>query len=152
METKKTLVLGTDEQSLTRAADIVRQGGTVVFPTETVYGLGANALDPLACKKIFEAKGRPMDNPLIVHVPAVFDIGRCAELSPEGADLAHTFMPGPLTLILPKKPPIPPEVTAGLPTVGLRVPASPAARDFLQKAGVPVAAPSANLSGRPSPT
>jgi L-threonylcarbamoyladenylate synthase len=153
IETKKTLVLETGPEDMSRAAEIVRRGGLVVFPTETVYGLGANARDPAACKRIFEAKGRPQDNPLIVHVADVFELdGLAAEISPDAAALMRAFMPGPLTLILRGTAHIPPEVTTGLSTVALRVPSEPVARDFLRRAGVPVAAPSANISGRPSPT
>jgi L-threonylcarbamoyladenylate synthase len=153
METKKTLILPADEAGFAAAGEIIRRGGLVVFPTETVYGLGANALDAAACAKIFVAKGRPQDNPLIVHTADVLALARLArEVPPRAALLIKAFMPGPLTLILPKTEDIPPEVTSGLSTVGLRVPANLAAQRFLRAAGVPVAAPSANLSGRPSPT
>lgn len=153
VETKKTLILEADERGLRAAGEIIRRGGLVVFPTETVYGLGANALDAEACARIFQAKGRPQDNPLIVHTAEVFSLARLASaIEPRAAALIRAFMPGPLTLILPKTRDIPAAVTAGLPTVGLRVPSDPAARCFLAAAGVPVAAPSANVSGRPSPT
>ncbi|MDR1931740.1 MAG: threonylcarbamoyl-AMP synthase [Spirochaetales bacterium] len=153
MKTKETLILEADQSGFAAAGRIIRRGGLVVFPTETVYGLGANALDAGACAGIFAAKGRPQDNPLIVHTADVFALARLAgDVPPRAAALIQAFMPGPLTLILPKKPDIPDTVTAGLPTVGLRVPSDPAAAAFLRHAEVPVAAPSANLSGRPSPT
>lgn len=153
MGRKKTLLLNTNPADLKKAGDIIRRGGLVVFPTETVYGLGANARNPRACAGIYAAKGRPGDNPLIVHLPDPFKIPTLAsEISPDAALLIEAFMPGPLTIILPKKTNIPSQVTAGLPDVGIRIPSDPVARDFLRHAGVPVAAPSANLSGRPSPT
>lgn len=153
MKTKKTLILETDASGFSAAGEIIRRGGLVVFPTETVYGLGANAFDAAACAKIFEAKGRPQDNPLIVHTAQVFSLARLASvIETRAAALIKAFMPGPITLILPKTQDIPAAVTAGLPTVGLRVPSDSAAQQFLQAAGVPVAAPSANVSGRPSPT
>ncbi|MDR1625976.1 MAG: threonylcarbamoyl-AMP synthase [Spirochaetia bacterium] len=152
METKKTLILEADAQGFSAAGEIIRRGGLVVFPTETVYGLGANALDAGACAKIFQAKGRPQDNPLIVHTAEVFGLARLASVTPRAAAIIKAFMPGPLSLVLPKNQDIPAAVTAGLPTVGLRVPSDPAAYRFLKAAGVPVAAPSANVSGKPSPT
>jgi L-threonylcarbamoyladenylate synthase len=153
MKTKKTLILEADAQGFSAAGEIIRRGGLVVFPTETVYGLGANALDAAACAKIFQVKGRPQDNPLIVHTAEVFGLARLASvIEPRAAALIKAFMPGPLTLVLPKTRDIPGAVTAGLPTAGLRVPAGPAAYRFLKAAGVPVAAPSANVSGKPSPT
>ncbi|MDR3201199.1 MAG: threonylcarbamoyl-AMP synthase [Spirochaetales bacterium] len=153
MKTKKTLILEADESGFAAAGDIIRRGGLVVFPTETVYGLGANALDAAACAGIFAAKGRPQDNPLIVHTADVFALARLTrDIPPRAAALIQAFMPGPLTLILPKTQDIPDAVTAGLPTVGLRVPSDAAAAGFLRHAGVPVAGPSANLSGRLSPT
>jgi L-threonylcarbamoyladenylate synthase len=153
MKTKKTLIIEAGAQGFAAAGEIIRRGGLVVFPTETVYGLGASALDAKACARIFQATGRPQDNPLIVQTEDVFRLARCASrIDARAAALIKAFMPGPLTLILPKTPDIPAAVTAGLPTVGLRVPSDPAARHFLQAAGVPVAAPSANLSGKPSPT
>ncbi len=136
-----------------RAAEVLRQGGLVCFPTETVYGLGANALDAAAVARIFEAKGRPANNPLIVHAA---DRGRAKELVaawPESADrLAERFWPGPLTLVLPRAEVVPDVVTAGGPTVAVRVPGHPVARELLAVSGVPVAAPSANRSARLSPT
>lgn len=138
---------------IARAAVILKAGGVVAFPTETVYGLGANALDPAAVRKIFAAKGRPADNPLIVHLAEAAQMDALAQNIPaEARLLAEKFWPGPLTLVLEKKPCVPAETTGGLESVALRVPAHPAALALLQAAGLPVAAPSANLSGRPSPT
>ena len=142
-----------DEAVLAEAASLLRQGELVAFPTETVYGLGANALDGAACAKIFEVKGRPQDNPLIVHVADLNAAQSLTAAWPESAEqCARAFWPGPLTLVLPKNPEIPDEVTAGLNTVGIRMPSHPVALALLRKAGIPVAAPSANLSGKPSPT
>lgn len=135
------------------AGEIIRNGGTVIFPTETVYGLGANALNSDAVSKIFIAKGRPSDNPLIVHVSAfekIYDY--VEEVTVNAKKLADAYWPGPMTLILKKKSIIPDNVSAGLDTVGIRVPGDKAAREFLESCLVPVAAPSANLSGSPSPT
>ena len=137
---------------LTGAAQCLRDGGLVVFPTETVYGLGGNAIDPQAAERIYTAKGRPSDNPLIVHVAAPQDAERFAVTSQIYYRLAEAFMPGPLTVILPVREAIPKTVTAGLPTVAIRCPAHPVARALIEAAGVPIAAPSANLSGTPSPT
>ncbi|HMP89826.1 MAG TPA: L-threonylcarbamoyladenylate synthase [Kiritimatiellia bacterium] len=134
------------------AATLIR-GGLVAFPTETVYGLGANALSARSVQKIFRAKGRPADNPLIVHVGEFADIERVVRRIPPSAEkLMAAFFPGPLTLIMPKHNDIPTEVSAGLDTVGVRMPLHPIAIKFLRECGVPVAAPSANRSGRPSPT
>jgi L-threonylcarbamoyladenylate synthase len=153
MKNKTTLLLEMNSRDLVEGAAIIRRGGLVVFPTETVYGLGANALDEGACRSIFTAKGRPGDNPLIVHFADPFDIPSAAgDISPDAAALMNAFMPGPITLVLPKNDNIPETVTAGLPTLGVRVPSDPVAREFLTYAAVPVAAPSANLSGKPSPT
>lgn len=135
------------------AAEILRKGGVVAFPTETVYGLGADALNPQAVAKIFAAKGRPADNPLIVHIAQTKDLEPLVSRIPEKAwTLIETFWPGPLTLILPKKNVVPAVVTAGLETVAVRMPAHPVALALIKAARVPVAAPSANLSGKPSPT
>ncbi len=132
---------------------VIRRGGLVAFPTETVYGLGGNALDGEAAKKIYAAKGRPSDNPLIVHVADAAQAETlAAELSPLERKLMADFWPGPLTLVVPKKPCIPPETSGGLDTVALRCPVHPAVQALIRAAGVPVAGPSANLSGRPSPT
>lgn len=136
-----------------QAAEILKNGGLVAFPTETVYGLGANALDPKAVARIYEAKGRPSDNPLIVHIARASDIGELTpKLTPQIIKLIDHFWPGPLTLVLPKKPGVPDITTGGLDTVAIRMPDHPAALELIKKAGCPVAAPSANLSGRPSPT
>ena len=140
------------KEDLRKAGEILREGGTVVFPTETVYGLGANALDDSAAVSIYTAKGRPADNPLIVHVADPEDAAELTVCPPIYALLARAFMPGPLTVIMPALPCIPRTVTAGLDTVAIRCPAHPVAHALLVEAGVPVAAPSANLSGSPSPT
>lgn len=135
------------------AADILKDGGLVAFPTETVYGLGANGLDPQAVSAIFAAKGRPQDNPLILHVPSAHCLDRyCADIPAIAYALAQRFWPGPLTMILRRKPLVPDVVTAGLDTVGMRCPDHPVARRILELCQLPVAAPSANLSGKPSPT
>jgi L-threonylcarbamoyladenylate synthase len=142
-----------DAATLRRAGDILRRGGLVAFPTETVYGLGANALDPVAVRRIFLAKGRPGDNPLIVHVADRESLARLVTGVPAvGLRLMDAFWPGPLTLVLPKTDRVPPEVTAHLPSVAVRMPDHDVALGLIAAAGVPVAAPSANRSGRPSPT
>jgi L-threonylcarbamoyladenylate synthase len=139
--------------TIARAAALLGQGRLVAFPTETVYGLGANALDPAAVNRIYEAKGRPGYNPLIVHVADAATARRLVTAWPDAAErLAARWWPGPVTLVLPKSREVPPEVTAGLSTVALRVPAHPVALALLKAAGVPVAAPSANRSGEVSPT
>lgn len=136
-----------------RAAQALRRGELVVFPTETVYGVGAHALDPVAVARIFAAKGRPSDNPLIVHAADRTKARSLVSSWPAMAErLAGHFWPGPLTLVLPRAPNVPNVVTAGLDTVAVRVPSHPIARKLLEDAGVPVAAPSANRSGAPSPT
>lgn len=145
--------LGQDDLDLIeRAAAILRRGGLVVFPTETVYGLGGDATDPCAAEKIYTAKGRPADNPLIIHIASPEEAEEYTFTSPLYYRLAEAFMPGPLTVILPAKPTIPKTVTAGLSTVAVRCPSHPVARALCRAAGVPIAAPSANLSGSPSPT
>ncbi len=142
-----------DAEMIARAAAILRAGGLVAFPTETVYGLGANALDPEAVSRIFTAKGRPANNPLIVHVSEAKEALRLATVWPaSAARLAERFWPGPLTLVLPRRAEVPDVVTAGGPTVAVRVPAHPVAQALLRAAGIPVAAPSANRSGYLSPT
>jgi len=142
-----------DAKSIARAAKALREGRLVVFPTETVYGVGANALDAHAVQAIFTAKQRPADNPLIVHVADVDAARKLASAWPDAASrLARAFWPGPLTLVLPRAQGVPDITTGGLDTVALRVPSHGVARLLLQAAGVPVAAPSANRSGRPSPT
>ncbi len=139
--------------TIARAAALLGQGRLVCFPTETVYGLGANALDPAAVNRIYEAKGRPAHNPLIVHVADAAAAQRLVTAWPEAAErLAAKWWPGPLTLVLPKSREVPTEVTAGLGTIAIRVPAHPVALALLKAAGVPVAAPSANRSGELSPT
>jgi L-threonylcarbamoyladenylate synthase len=135
------------------AAEILAKGGLVAFPTETVYGLGANALDPEAVAKIYEAKGRPSDNPLIVHIARASNIGELTPiLTPKIIRIIDNFWPGPLTVVLKKKPGVPDITTGGLDTVAIRMPDDPVALELIKKAGCPIAAPSANLSGRPSPT
>lgn len=141
-----------DKKVMEEAGDILRNGGLVAFPTETVYGLGANALDELAVAKIFEAKGRPQDNPLIIHV-ADMHIENFVEEIPEVArKLMKSFWPGPLTLIFKKALVVPDRTSAGLNTIGIRMPSNIVARELIKAAEVPVAAPSANISGKPSPT
>jgi L-threonylcarbamoyladenylate synthase len=142
-----------DAAAIARAAECLRRGGLVAFPTETVYGLGVHALDSAAVRRLFDAKGRPANDPLIVHVDSIDRIHDLVLRVPEAAvALAARFWPGPLTLVLPRSSRVPDEVTAGLNTVAVRVPAHPVARALLTAAGVPVAAPSANLFSRPSPT
>ncbi|MDO4293689.1 MAG: L-threonylcarbamoyladenylate synthase [Eubacteriales bacterium] len=142
-----------DAEALRRAGEIIRRGGLVAFPTETVYGLGGDALNPESSRKIYAAKGRPSDNPLIVHICRWEDIYQIAEPVTEAAcRLAKAFWPGPLTMILNKKELVPRETTGGLDTVAVRFPSDPVAQAFIREAGGFVAAPSANTSGRPSPT
>lgn len=142
-----------DMDAMRRAGEIIAGGGLVAFPTETVYGLGASAVDSGAAEKIYTAKGRPSDNPLIVHVCSFEQIEELAENIPAYAKkLMQSFMPGPLTLILKKKSCIPDEVTANMDTVGIRFPSNPVAAALIKCSGVPIAAPSANISGKPSPT
>lgn len=142
-----------EDADLSEAIRLIRNGGLVAFPTETVYGLGGDAENPEASKKIYEAKGRPSDNPLIVHI---WDFGQLEEIVsevPEAArKLSDAFWPGPLTMILPKNGRIPLTTTGGLETVAIRMPSHPVARRFLKESNVKIAAPSANTSGRPSPT
>src|SRR5690348_11672812 len=142
-----------NQDALEQAAAILRAGGLVAFPTETVYGLGANALDPAAVARIFAAKGRPPNNPIIVHVANIAQ-GRelAADWPPSAERLAERFWPGPLTLVLRKQTGVPDIVTAGAATVGVRVPAHPIAMAIVDMAGVPIAAPSANRSNEISPT
>ncbi len=140
-------------QSPSVAAEIIRNGGLVAFPTETVFGLGVDATNEAAVRKLFEAKGRPNTNPLIVHVADAADwSSAAATLTPSAEALLAEFAPGPLTVVLPKRPEVSQMVTAGLETVGVRVPDHPVAQEVLRLAGTPVAAPSANRSGRPSGT
>jgi len=150
----KTILTPASAESVLKAAEIIREGGVVGFPTETVYGLGGNALDGEAAKKIFAAKGRPGDNPLIVHVSAMNEIAPLidGEIPDAAKKLAEAYWPGPLTMIMKKSALIPDEVSAGLQTVGIRMPANETARALIRETGRPIAAPSANRSGRPSPT
>lgn len=142
-----------DKEAVQTAGKILRRGGLVAIPTETVYGLAANALNGTAVAGIFKAKGRPQDNPLIVHVASMEEIpSLTADFPPQAYALAQAYWPGPLTIIVKKSALIPDEVSAGLDTVGIRMPSHPAARAIIRAAGVPLAAPSANLSGSPSPT
>lgn len=151
----KTILLSPqkDEKAIKTAANLILQGEVVGMPTETVYGLAANAMNGDAVAKIFRAKGRPQDNPLIVHIAdfeQIYDL--CPAVPPQAKLLAEAFWPGPLTMIVPKGDCIPNEVSCGLETVGIRLPSHPLARDLIRAAGVPLAAPSANTSGRPSTT
>ncbi len=142
-----------DQSKIEEAAKLLSKGGLVAFPTETVYGLGANALDEKAVKKVYKAKGRPADNPMIVHIARASDIGAVTPmLSPTIVTLIEQFWPGPLTLVVKKKDIVPKEATGGLETVAVRMPDNAIALELINKAGCPVAAPSANLSGKPSPT
>lgn len=148
----KILPNETNAPALDEAAEILKSGGLVAFPTETVYGLGGIATNASAAERIYKAKGRPSDNPLIIHIAEPTDAERYAEANELYYRLAAAFMPGPLTVILKKKSNIPNEVTGGLPTVAVRCPSHPIARELIRKVGAPIAAPSANLSGSPSPT
>ena len=148
METKRL-----SQQDIQTPADLLHAGGLVGIPTETVYGLGANGLDPAAVGRIFQAKGRPQDNPLILHIPGADWLERyCRDIPAAAYELARRFWPGPLTMVLRRRDNVPDQVTAGLDTVGMRCPAHPLCRAVIQAADVPVAAPSGNTSGRPSPT
>jgi len=150
METK---ILSTSNEDIKTAAAIIKSGGLVAFPTETVYGLGANALDEVAVKKIYSTKGRPSDNPMIVHISSPADIGLLASSWNSTVNrLMDIFWPGPLTLVLNKKEGIPDVTTGGIDTVAVRMPDDACALAIIKQAGCPVAAPSANISGRPSPT
>ncbi|MEZ3477971.1 MAG: threonylcarbamoyl-AMP synthase [Lachnospiraceae bacterium] len=141
------------DEKLSRAGEVIRRGGLVAFPTETVYGLGGDALNPASSRKIYAAKGRPSDNPLIVHIADMAALGRIVREIPEkAAMLAEAFWPGPLTMIFRKSAIVPCQTTGGLDTVAVRMPSHPLAASFIRKAGGYVAAPSANLSGKPSPT
>lgn len=156
METKRIVIEDRNhikDEELKEAAGILRSGGLVAFPTETVYGLGGNALDEDAARKIYAAKGRPSDNPLIAHVSCVEEVEPLVKEIPEaGRKLMEAFWPGPLTMIFPKSEKVPYGTTGGLDTVAIRMPDDPVANRLIALAGVPVAAPSANTSGRPSPT
>ncbi len=150
----KTLLLSASDPAAPEiAAGIIRRGGLVAIPTETVYGLGANGLDEAAVASIFAAKGRPQDNPLILHVAEPAEMERFCHSIPESAyALADKFWPGPLTMVLPARDVVPKRTTAGLPTVAVRCPDNDATRAIIRLSGVPIAAPSANLSGKPSTT
>ena len=151
----KTIVFHpeTDNTAIQQAAAILRHGGLLGIPTATVYGLGANALDETAVLHIFEAKGRPQDNPLILHVPGADWLELyCHDIPPVAYTLAERFWPGPLTMILPRRDIVPLRTTGGLETVGVRCPNHPMTLAIIREAGIPVAAPSGNTSGRPSPT
>jgi len=155
MITEKLIVKSVKEskEQISRAAEIIKSGGLVAMPTETVYGLAANALNEQAVSKIFLAKGRPQDNPLIVHISDISMINNLVTNIPEIAQKCITkFWPGPFTAILPKSDIIPNSVCAGLETVAIRMPSNPVARALIEQSGVPLAAPSANISGSPSPT
>ena len=141
------------EAEIEAAAQVIREGGLVAIPTETVYGLGADALNEAAVAAIYQAKGRPSDNPLIIHVPGAHWLERyCVDVPQAAYDLAEKFWPGPLTMILPRKDNVPDRTTGGLNTVGVRCPDHPVTLAIIEAAGVPIAAPSANTSGRPSCT
>ena len=155
MNTKiiKTNAANIDETAIENAAEIIKKGGLVAFPTETVYGLGANALDAEASKKIYEAKGRPSDNPLIAHIASLDTLDEIVEdVSDVAKRLIDRFWPGPMTLIFKKKELVPDSTTGGLDTLAVRFPSNEIAKTLIEKSGVPIAAPSANVSGRPSPT
>ena len=155
METilKKTDLKNIDMNVIKEAARIIKSGGLVAFPTETVYGLGANGLDKEASSKIYEAKGRPSDNPLILHISNTDELkGIVREIPPKAVLIMKAFWPGPLTLIFNKGDIVPYETTGGLDTVAVRMPNHPVALKLIEESGVPIAAPSANISGRPSPT
>jgi L-threonylcarbamoyladenylate synthase len=150
----KTTIFSTKQ--IKKAAEIIKQGGLVAFPTETVYGLGANALDPKTIKKIFSAKGRPSDNPLIVHISDINDLYQITKISESKKELVHkvidNFWPGPLTIVLPKTDKVPFETSGGLNTVAVRMPNNKIALNLIKYSGFPIAAPSANISGKPSGT
>lgn len=148
----QTQILKADEQGILKAADLLKSGALVAFPTETVYGLGASVFNGEAIRAVFQAKGRPGDNPLIAHVLGIQDARELGEWTPLAQTLAEAFWPGPLTLIVKRRPGIPDAVSAGLSTIALRSPSHPVARSLIAACGFPVAAPSANRSGRPSPT
>lgn len=141
-----------DKEGFSEAAELIKKGRLVAFPTETVYGLGANALMSDAAQKVYAAKGRPSDNPLIIHLASAHDAEKYCEVTSEFERLAKAFTPGPLTVVMKKKDIIPSAVTGGLDTVAVRIPSHAAARELIALSGVPIAAPSANLSGRPSTT
>lgn len=149
----ETRILGTDEKDIAEAAQILRDGGLVAFPTETVYGLGADAMNDEAVGKVYAAKGRPSDNPMIVHVAKIEDLKSLTEnITEDMKKLAESFWPGPLTMVVQARPGVSRITTGGLDTVAVRMPDNETALKLIEKAGVPIAGPSANLSGHPSPT
>lgn len=148
----ETQLLKADEKSLRLGAELIKKGQVVAFPTETVYGLGANALDDAAVRAIFAAKERPADNPLIVHITVPEALEGLCGVPSAARELMDAFWPGPLTMLMPKTDKVPDVTTAGLPTVAVRCPSHPDARALIDLSGLPIAAPSANRSGRPSPT
>jgi len=153
METKIIDVQDNEEAGIQEAAELIKKGEVVAFPTETVYGLGANGLDETAAGKIYSAKGRPSDNPLILHIDSIKMLSMISKNIPHMAmEIMAAFCPGPITMILPKKETVPDCITGGLDTVGVRMPDNDIARKLIELSGVPIAAPSANISGRPSPT
>ena len=148
-----TRIFGTTTEEVKQAAEIIKEGGLVAFPTETVYGLGADALNAEAVGKVYAAKGRPSDNPMIVHISSKDDILKLTpRITADMQKLMDAFWPGPLTMVVPALDVIPKVTTGGLDTVGIRMPSEPAAAELIRLSGVPIAAPSANLSGKPSPT
>ena len=152
-EKKNTLILKPTKENIEKAAKIIRDGGLVAFPTETVYGLGADAMNADAVGRIYEAKGRPSDNPMIVHISRASDIGQLTRmLSPQIVEIIDNFWPGPLTIVVKKRPEVPDRTTGGLDTVAVRLPDNEIARALISASCCPIAAPSANLSGGPSPT
>ena len=149
----ETRFFGTTEEDIQQAAEIIKEGGLVAFPTETVYGLGADALNPEAVGKVYAAKGRPSDNPMIVHISSKNDLSYLTfEITDDIRKLMDAFWPGPLTMVVPAAPVVPRVTTVGLDTVAVRMPSDPVAAALITSSETPIAAPSANLSGRPSPT
>ena len=153
MERKETIIFGTNPEDIRRAAEIIREGGLIAFPTETVYGLGANGLDGAAAARIYEAKGRPSDNPMILHISSKDDLRKLTdEVTRDMEILMERFWPGPLTMVVKAKAIVPQVTTGGLDTVAVRMPGNETALRLIAEAAVPIAAPSANTSGKPSPT
>ena len=153
MEKKETMILGTEPSDIRAAAAIIRDGGLVAFPTETVYGLGADGMNGEAAAKIYEAKGRPSDNPMIVHISSKNDLKKLTDhITQDMKTLMDAFWPGPLTMVVPALPSVPRVTTGGLSTVAVRMPNHSVALALIEASGLPIAAPSANASGRPSPT
>ena len=149
----KTSLFNDTIENIRAAADIIRDGGLVAFPTETVYGLGADALNSEAARKVYAAKGRPSDNPMIVHIAETSELAKLTDdISSDMRALMDAFWPGPMTMIVRRKDIVPDVTTGGLDTVGVRLPSSEVARALIRESGCPIAAPSANISGRPSPT